>query len=125
MNFGEEEYSNFLSGVREFAETIVAPTARFTDENEAFPVQMVWEMQKRKYFGIPFSPEWGGGGQDYLAYVQAIEEIAKHCASTAVILSTHTSLCCRPLNMFGSQKQKEVYLRPLLQGDLLGAFALT
>jgi butyryl-CoA dehydrogenase len=125
MDFGKEEYSDFLSGVREFAETIVAPTARFTDENEAFPVQMVWEMQKRKYFGIPFGPEWGGGGQDYVAYTQAIEEIAKHCASTAVILSTHTSLCCRPLHMFGSQKQKEVYLRPLLQGELLGAFALT
>ena len=125
MRFEQERYANFINGVREFADTVVAPDARVTDESDAFPARAVREMKSRKYFGIPFGAEWGGGGQDYTAYAMAIEEIARRCASTAVVLSTHTSLCCLPVSLFGSQKIKAAYLRPLLAGDLLGAFALT
>ncbi|MEI6101750.1 MAG: acyl-CoA dehydrogenase family protein, partial [Eubacteriales bacterium] len=125
MDFSQDSYDEFIKYIREFAQNTVAPTARYTDENEAFPVQTVLEMQSRKLFGIPFDSEWGGSGQDYLSYALAIEEIAKCCASTAVILSTHTSLCCLPISLFGNKLQKEKYLRQLLAGERLGAFALT
>ncbi|HOJ94982.1 MAG TPA: acyl-CoA dehydrogenase family protein, partial [Fervidobacterium nodosum] len=69
--------------------------------------------------------EIGGAGGDYLTYIIAVEELAKVCATTSIILSAHTSLCCWPIFNFGTQQQKEKYLRPLLKGEMIGAFALT
>lgn len=125
MDFSTDNYEDFLTGLRTFVQQTVEPAANWTDENESFPTKTVEEMKKKQFFGIPFSLEWGGLGCDFVAYVLAIEEIAKACASTAVILSTHTSLCCFPIARFGGGDQKEKYLRKLLSGELLGAFALT
>jgi butyryl-CoA dehydrogenase len=75
--------------------------------------------------GIPWSEEFGGEGGDYLSYVIAVEEISRVDASAGITLSTHTSLCCGPINKFGSEEQKKKYLVPLAQGSKLGAFGLT
>ena len=75
--------------------------------------------------GIPVAEEFGGVGMGTLEYVMAVEEISKACASTGVTISAHTSLCCWPIEHFGTQEQKEKYLPDLATGEKLGAFGLT
>ncbi|MGQ9855187.1 MAG: acyl-CoA dehydrogenase [Fervidobacterium sp.] len=110
---------------REFAEKEVKPLAQKVDEEEYFPIETVKKMAEIGMMGIPFPKEVGGAGGDYLTYIIAVEELAKHCATTAIILSAHTSLCCYPIYAYGTQAQKEKYLKPLLKGEKIGAFALT
>lgn len=110
---------------REFAEKEVKPLAQKVDEEEYFPMETVKKMAEIGMMGIPFPKEIGGAGGDYLTYIMAVEELAKVCATTSIILSAHTSLCCWPIFNFGTQQQKEKYLRPLLKGEMIGAFALT
>ncbi|SHN58637.1 acyl-CoA dehydrogenase [Fervidobacterium gondwanense] len=110
---------------REFAEKEVKPLAQKVDEKEYFPIETVKKMAEIGMMGIPFPKEVGGAGGDYLTYIIAVEELAKHCATTAIILSAHTSLCCYPIYAYGTPVQKEKYLRPLLKGEKIGAFALT
>lgn len=110
---------------REFAEKEVKPLAQKVDEEEYFPIETVKKMAEIGMMGIPFPKEIGGAGGDYLTYIMAVEELAKVCATTSIILSAHTSLCCWPIFNFGTQQQKEKYLRPLLKGEMIGAFALT
>ena len=82
---------------REFAEKEVKPLAIEVDETEVFPRETVTKMAKYGFLGIPVAKEYGGQGADPLAYVMCVEEIAKDCATTAVIISAHTSLCCYPI----------------------------
>lgn len=110
---------------REFAEAEVKPLAQEIDENERFPAETVEKMKKQGFMGIPIGKEYGGQGCDTLAYILCIEELSKVCGTTAVILSAHTSLGCDPIKKFGTDDQKEKYLKPLASGKLLGAFALT
>ncbi|EFU77425.1 acyl-CoA dehydrogenase family protein, partial [Lachnoanaerobaculum saburreum] len=110
---------------REFAEKEVKPLAIEVDETEIFPRETVNKMAKYGFLGIPVAKEFGGQGADPLAYVMCVEEIAKVCATTAVIVSAHTSLCADPIAMYGTPAQKEKYLIPLAKGEKLGAFALT
>jgi butyryl-CoA dehydrogenase len=111
--------------VRQFAEKEVLPIAAEIDQNHRFPRETVKKMTKAQMFGIPFPVSLGGSGGDDIGYVIAIEELAKKCATTAIILSAHTSLCCWPIYKFGTDPQKQRYLTRLLKGELLGAFALT
>ena len=110
---------------REFAEKEVKPLAIEVDETEVFPRETVTKMAKYGFLGIPVAKEYGGQGADPLAYVMCVEEIAKDCATTAVIISAHTSLCCDPIATYGTPAQKEKYLIPLAKGEKLGAFGLT
>lgn len=110
---------------REFSEKEVKPLAQKVDEEEYFPMETVKKMAQIGMMGIPFPKEVGGAGGDYLTYVLAVEELGKVCATTSIILSAHTSLCCWPIYAFGTPEQKEKYLRPLLKGEKIGAFALT
>ncbi len=110
---------------RDFAQNEVKPFAQEVDETEIFPRETVTKMQKYGFLGIDVPKQYGGQGCDSLAYVMAIEEISKVCATTGVILSAHTSLCCGPVLKFGSEEQKQKYLVPLASGKKLGAFALT
>lgn len=110
---------------REFAEKEVKPLAEELDEEERFPVETVKKFAKYGFLGIPFPKKYGGQGGDNLAYSMAVEEIAKVCATSATILSAHTSLCCQPIYQFGTEEQKQKYLVPLAKGEKLGAFGLT
>ena len=110
---------------RDFAETEVAPTAIETDEKERFPRENVEKMARYGFLGIPIAKEYGGQGCDPLTYVMCVEELAKVCGTTAVIVSAHTSLCCDPIATFGTEDQKKKYLPDLASGRKLGAFALT
>ncbi len=110
---------------RDFAVNEVKPLAQEVDEEERFPSETVEKMQKLGFLGIPFSKEYGGQGCDTLTYAMCVEELAKACGTTAVIVSAHTSLCCDPISKYGTPEQKEKYLRPLVSGEKLGAFGLT
>lgn len=111
--------------VRRFAENEVKPLAADVDEQERFPRETVQRMARLGIMGLPYPVEYGGAGGDYPSYAIAVEELSRVCATTGVILSTHISLGCAPIYEFGSDQQKERYLKPMLRGELLGAFGLT
>ena len=110
---------------RAFAETEVEPVAADVDATEEVPMENVKKMARYGFFGIPFPKEYGGQGADYLAYAMAVEELSKKCATTGVIVSAHTSLCCAPIYENGTEEQKKKYLPDLLAGKKFGAFGLT
>ena len=110
---------------RSFAQNEVKPLAQEVDEEERFPAETVEKMGKLGFMGIPIPKEYGGQGCDYLTYAICVEELAKVCGTTAVILSAHTSLCKMPILHFGTEAQKQKYLVPLAKGETLGAFGLT
>ncbi|MFV0364840.1 MAG: acyl-CoA dehydrogenase [Suipraeoptans sp.] len=110
---------------REFAETEVKPLAQEIDEEERFPQETVKKMAKYGLLGIPVPKEYGGQGCDNLTYAMCVEELAKVCGTTAVIVSTHTSLCVDPIMTYGTDSQKEKYVPSLAKGETLGAFGLT
>ena len=110
---------------REFAENEVKPLAQEVDEEERFPEETVKKMAKLGMLGIYFPKEYGGAGADVLSYAMAVEEMAKVCGTTGVIISAHTSLCCAPIFENGTEEQKRKYLPKLCSGEWLGAFGLT
>ena len=109
----------------DFAEKEVKPLAQEVDETEEFPRESVAKMRKLGFMGIPIPKEYGGQGCDPLTYVMCVEELAKVCGTTAVVVSAHTSLCCDPILTYGTEEQKQKYLVPLSNGEKLGAFGLT
>ena len=110
---------------REFAETEVKPLAEELDEEERFPMETVEKMAKLGMMGIYFPKKYGGAGGDVLSYAMCVEELAKVCGTTAVVVSAHTSLCCAPIFEHGTEEQKMKYLPDLLSGKKIGAFGLT
>lgn len=110
---------------RAFAENEVDPVAADVDATEEVPMENVKKLARYGFFGIPFPKEYGGQGADYLAYSMAVEELSKKCATTGVIVSAHTSLCCAPIFENGNEEQKKKYLPDLLSGRKIGAFGLT
>ncbi|WP_242216980.1 acyl-CoA dehydrogenase [Bacillus cereus group sp. BfR-BA-01380] len=120
-----EEHEMIRKMVRDFARNEVAPTAAERDEEERFDRALFDQMADLGLTGIPWPEEYGGIGSDYLAYVIAVEELSRVCASTGVTLSAHTSLAGWPIFTFGTEEQKQKYLRPMAEGKKIGAYALT
>ena len=109
---------------QEFAQTEVKPLAQEVDETEKFPRETVEKMAKAGFLGIPVPKEYGGQGCDILTYAMCVEELAKVCGTTSVIVSAHTSLCIDPILTYGTEEQKK-YIPDLASGKKLGAFGLT
>ncbi|MGD6889873.1 acyl-CoA dehydrogenase AcdA [Bacillus mobilis] len=120
-----EEHEMIRKMVRDFAKNEVAPTAAERDEEERFDRALFDQMAELGLTGIPWPEEYGGIGSDYLAYVIAIEELSRVCASTGVTLSAHTSLAGWPIFKFGTEEQKQTFLRPMAEGTKIGAYGLT
>jgi butyryl-CoA dehydrogenase len=126
MNFRlTEEHEMIRKMVRDFARNEVAPSAAERDEEERFDRKIFDKMAELGLTGIPWPEEYGGIGSDYLAYCIAVEELSRVCASTGVTLSAHTSLAGWPIYKFGSEGQKQKYLKPMAQGEKIGAYGLT
>jgi len=126
MNFGlttEQELVKQM--ITEFAIKEVEPIAAEIDESEIFPMETVKKMAKAGIMGMQYPKEYGGSGTDYISYIIAVEELAKVCATTSVILSAHASLGCSTIFEYGTEDQKKKYLPNLLSGKKLAAFALT
>ncbi|WP_078556188.1 acyl-CoA dehydrogenase [Bacillus alkalicellulosilyticus] len=126
MNFQlTDEQEMIQKMVRDFAKKEVEPTAAQRDEEERFDRDIFTKMAELGLTGIPWPEEYGGIGADYLSYVIAIEELSRVCASTGVTLSAHVSLAGWPIYTFGTEQQKQTYLRALAEGRCIGAYGLT
>ncbi|HMA60396.1 MAG TPA: acyl-CoA dehydrogenase [Halanaerobiales bacterium] len=126
MDFNLSEEKEMCKKVyKEFAENEIKPIAAEIDENCEFPADNIKKMAEADMMGIPFPQKYGGAGSDTLNYILAVEELSYACATHGVILSAHTSLGAHPIYKYGTEAQKEKYLKPLAKGEKLGAFALT
>jgi butyryl-CoA dehydrogenase len=108
-----------------FAADRVAPAAAAIDDSGRFPRDLVRELAARGLLGVTVPAAWGGAGRDYVSYALALEAIARASAVLSVIASVNNSLVAEPIAAFGSDAQKETWLRPLATGASLGAFALS
>ena len=110
---------------REFAEREVKPRAEAIDHNSEFPRDLVNKAAKLGLLGVLVPDPYGGAGLDHVSFAIFVEEVARFCASTAVILDVHNSVGTEPVVLFGSEEQKGRWLPDLAQGKKLAAFALT
>ena len=122
LNGPQQMVRELFSG---FAQKEVKPLAAEIDEEERFPYETVEKMGRYGFMGIPVPKEYGGQSGDTLTYVLCVEELSKACATTGVIVSAHTSLCCDPILKYGTAQQKTKYLPALASGKSIGAFGLT
>jgi len=120
-----EEHKKLRQKIADFATREIAPLAQIADRTGQIPPEIIQKGAEMGLFGLPFPQAYGGGGLGYLGFVIAVEEIARVCASTALVVASHTALATEALNLFGSPSQKEEHLVPLIQGKSLGAFAVT
>ena len=120
-----EEHLMIRDAARDFAQNELLPEVIERDENQKFPSEQVTKMAELGFMGMMVSPDYGGGGMDTISYVLAMEEISKVDASAAVIMSVNNSLVCWGLETYGSQEQKDKYLRRLATGEIIGAFCLS
>lgn len=120
-----QEQTMIQSMAREFSRKVIAGTAAERDRTKAFPAENLRQMGDLGLMGMMIPIEYDGSGADTVSYVLALSEIAYSCASTAVVMSVHNSIVCESLLRFGSEEQKQRYLKPLARGEIIGAFALT
>jgi alkylation response protein AidB-like acyl-CoA dehydrogenase len=120
-----EEQLMIQAMVREFARKEILPTAAELDKSKAFPKRNLKKMGELGLMGMMVPTQYGGEGADTISYVLALAEIAYSCASTAVVMSVHNSIVCESINRFGTEAQKNRFLRPLSSGKQIGAFGLT
>ena len=110
---------------RDFATRVIAPQAAAIDASEAFPREIVGGLAELGLMAINVPPELGGAGAGVMAYALAIQEIARACASTAVMTSV-TNMVCETIARFGTSGQKEQHCPKLARGEhTLGSFALS
>lgn len=120
-----EEHEMLKKMVRDFAEEVIAPSAAERDEEARFDRMHFEQMAELGLTGVPWPEEYGGAGMDYLAYCIVVEELSRVDASVGVTISAHTSLAGWPLYKFGTEEQKQKYLRPMAEGKKIGAYGLT
>lgn len=126
MNFElTEEEKLVRDTVRNFAEKELKPIAAEIDKNHKIPEQIINGLRELGLFGVYIPEEYGGANLSFMSYIITVEEISKVCASTGVLISAHTSLCCNPILAFGTHEQKEKYLTPLAKGEKIGCILLT
>ncbi|MDX1430982.1 MAG: acyl-CoA dehydrogenase family protein [Gammaproteobacteria bacterium] len=111
--------------VRDFAQARLAPNAARWDREAAVPREVLGEMAALGLMGMIVPEEWGGAGSDFVSYVLALEAVASGDGGVSTIMSVNNSPVCAALLGFGSEAQKQRFLRPLAAGKLLGAFCLT
>ena len=110
---------------RDFARKELAPLAAERDEKHLYPADSLKKMGELGLLGMLVAEQYGGEDMGAVSYALALSEIAAACASTAVIMSVHNSICCGSIEKFGSEEQKKQFLVPMAAGKIIGAFALT
>lgn len=120
-----EEHLAVQEAARDFAENELLEGVIERDEKQEFPAKQVKMMGELGFMGMMVDPKYGGGGMDAISYVLALKEISKIDASAGVVMSVNNSLVCYGLEAFGTEEQKQKYLKPLASGQKLGAFCLS
>jgi alkylation response protein AidB-like acyl-CoA dehydrogenase len=120
-----EEQLAVRAAARDFAQNVLKPGVIDRDEHQRFPTEEVKQLAELGFMGMMVDPQYGGSGMDTLSYAIAMEEISKVDASTSVCMSVNNSLVCYGLQAFGSEEQKEKFLKPLASGEKIGAFCLS
>jgi alkylation response protein AidB-like acyl-CoA dehydrogenase len=123
--FLSEDQRMIRDMAREFSRNELAPHAAKWEQDKWIPDAVVAQMGALGLLGMTVGDEWGGSFSDYVAYSLAIEEIAAGDASTSTLMSVHNSVGCGPIDTWGTDAQKEKYLRDLAQGKKIGCFCLT
>jgi alkylation response protein AidB-like acyl-CoA dehydrogenase len=126
MNFElTEEQKAVRDAARNFAQNVLKPGVIERDEKQKFPTDEIKQLGELGFMGMMVDPKYGGGGMDTVSYVLAMEEISKIDASVSVVMSVNNSLVCWGLETYGTEEQKEKYLKPLASGEKIGAFCLS
>ena len=126
MDFGfTEEQEQIRKTAREFAQHEIAPYVARYDEEERFPAEIARKAAELGFMGGVIPPELGGSGLDHLSFTLILEEISKVCHAVACALSFPSGLAGSAIHRFGTQEQKEKYLKPLASGEVFAATGLT
>jgi alkylation response protein AidB-like acyl-CoA dehydrogenase len=126
MNFDlTDEQKMIQEMARKFAEREIKPVAAELDRTHAHPAEICAKMGELGLMGVTVPEEYGGAGMDYVSYALAMIEISKACASCGVIMSVCNSLYNFPVYAYGTEEQKQKYLRPVASGEVLGCYGLT
>jgi alkylation response protein AidB-like acyl-CoA dehydrogenase len=126
MNFQlTEEHLAVQEAAREFANTELLPGVIERDTEAKFPTEQIKKMSELGFMGMMVDPKYNGGGMNTISYVLAMEELSKIDASASVSMSVNNSLVCWGLEKYGTEEQKEKYLKKLATGEVLGAFCLS
>ena len=126
MNFQlTEEQLAVQQAARDFAQSELLPGVIERDTHQKFPTEQIKKMGALGFMGMMVDPKYNGGGMDSISYVLAMEEISKIDASASVCMSVNNSLVCWGLEKFGTEEQKEKYLKKLTTGEVIGAFCLS
>ncbi|MCA6074377.1 acyl-CoA dehydrogenase [Fulvivirga sedimenti] len=126
MNFDlTEEQIAVRDAARDFARTELLPGVIERDDKQQFPAEQIRKMGELGFMGMMVDPKYNGGGMDTVSYVLAMEELSKVDASCSVAMSVNNSLVCWGLEKFGTEEQKEKYLKRLATGEIIGAFCLS
>ncbi len=120
-----EEQKMIQDMARKFAEHEIGPVAAELDRTHRHPEEIVRKMGELGLLGITVPDEYGGAGMDYISYVLAVIEISRGCASCGVIMSVCNSLYNFPIYRYGTEEQKQRFLRPVASGEALGCYGLT
>lgn len=120
-----EEQLAVQQAARDFAQTELLPGVIERDNHQKFPAEQIKKMGELGFMGMMVDPAYNGGGMDSISYVLAMEEISKVDASASVCMSVNNSLVCWGLERFGTEEQKQKYLKPLAAGEIIGAFCLS
>jgi alkylation response protein AidB-like acyl-CoA dehydrogenase len=120
-----EEQLMIQKAARDFAQSELKPGVIERDEHQKFPAEQVKKLGELGFLGMMVSEKYNGSGLDALSYVLVMEELSKIDASASVVVSVNNSLVCYGLESYGSEFQKEKYLKPLASGEKIGAFCLS
>ena len=119
------EHRQIRDAVREFCEAEIEPIAQEIEDDHRFPAEVFEELARLDMMGVPVDEQWGGLGGDQLMYALVCEELGRVSGAVGLSYAAHVSLGAKPIELFGTEAQKERWLEPLATGEQLGAWALT
>ena len=120
-----DDQTMIKESARAFAQAEIAPFAAEWDQTARFPTEVAGRLGELGFLGMTISEEWGGAGADYVSLAVVIEEISAADGACGLLVGLQNSVVCAPINQFGTDEQKERYLRPAAKGEIRGCFCLT
>lgn len=119
------EHRMIRETVREFCDEEIAPIAQEIEEEHRYPADVFDSLSQLDMMGVPIAEEYGGLGGNQLMYALVAEELGRVSGSVGLSYAAHVSLASKPIELFGTDEQKERWLRPLAEGEYIGSWALT